>query len=305
MFFGKRTVLCLILSCILLGSLLCPSALADGGWKTFGADGWAYQKDDGSWAYGWQEIGGSWYYFGDDGWMVTGWRQIHGSWYFFYENGVMASDTMIGNDYVNLDGVWIPGSWISLEDGEWTYQYGNGSLASGWLNLNAVWYYFDESGRMITGWLNDSGTWYYLNSDGAMVTGWYNIEDTWYFFYDDGAMAHDTVIDGYTLDSSGAWVQTDETETDTQDENQTTLPTADEIKALLDSLNIDNTSTIDGFDPNALFDENGEIKLPENISLDELQSLLDSWRTQESSSSTGNSDTSNPDLSILEGLFKP
>ena len=30
---------------------------------------------------------------------------------------------------------------------------------------------------------------------------------TWYYLYSDGAMASNTVIDGYSLDASGAWIQ--------------------------------------------------------------------------------------------------
>lgn len=41
-----------------------------------------------------------------------------------------------------------------------------------------------------------------------MHTGW--LKDTngkWYYLYNNGAMAYNTVIDGYTLDASGAWIQ--------------------------------------------------------------------------------------------------
>lgn len=56
----------------------------------------------------------------------------------------------------------------------------------GWKFINGQWYYFNESGVMQTGWLSDNGKWYYLNSLGAMM--------------------HDTVIDGYTLNTSGALI---------------------------------------------------------------------------------------------------
>ena len=60
---------------------------------------------------------------------------------------------------------------------------------------------------MQTGWVKDGEQWYYLNASGAMHTGW--LKDTngkWYYLYDNGVMAHSTVIDGYKLDASGAWI---------------------------------------------------------------------------------------------------
>ena len=37
--------------------------------------------------------------------------------------------------------------------------------------------------------------------------GWYQEGDAWYYLNPDGSMAHDTVVDGYTVDSNGRWVQ--------------------------------------------------------------------------------------------------
>lgn len=67
--------------------------------------------------------------------------------------------------------------------------YGESNIATsttGWTNNNGTWYYYDANGTMKTGWLNDNGTWYFLNADGSM--------------------ASNTVIDGYTLGSDGAWI---------------------------------------------------------------------------------------------------
>lgn len=57
---------------------------------------------------------------------------------------------------------------------------------NGWSKINGTWYYLDVDGTIKTGWLNDNGTWYYLNASGAMESN--------------------TVIDGYTLGSDGAWI---------------------------------------------------------------------------------------------------
>lgn len=68
----------------------------------------------------------------------------------------------------------------------WRYTEGN-SWAIGWRLVSGNWYYFDKSGYMKTGWLQDGGKWYYLDSNGTM--------------------AKNTTINGYVLDSNGAWVQ--------------------------------------------------------------------------------------------------
>lgn len=59
-----------------------------------------------------------------------------------------------------------------------------------------------------------NGAWYYFNKrsdggvEGLMKKGWQKINGTWYYFYpSDGKMAHNTRINGYYLNSSGAWVK--------------------------------------------------------------------------------------------------
>lgn len=76
----------------------------------------------------------------------------------------------------------------------------------GWVKADNVWRYYDNNRAVKTGWFNDNGTWYYLNSDGAMKTGWLNDSGTWYYLNDNGSMASNTIIDGYTLSASGAWI---------------------------------------------------------------------------------------------------
>jgi len=50
---------------------------------------------------------------------------------------------------------------------------------------------------------NSTGWWYEEGS--SWYTGWKLIDRNWYYFYSDGYMAKDTLIDGYYLNSSGAW----------------------------------------------------------------------------------------------------
>jgi len=103
--------------------------------------GWWYQYRDNSWPKnGWAQLEynnkNSWYYFDEAGYMVTGWVTwkgrsyylnpvsdgtkgrmvcgwsfIDGNWYYFNEasdgpQGALIRDAMIGEYYVNKDGVW-------------------------------------------------------------------------------------------------------------------------------------------------------------------------------------------------------
>ena len=56
------------------------------------------------------------------------------------------------------------------------------------------------------GWVKADNVWRYYNTDRTMKTGWFNDNGTWYYLNADGSMASNTVIDGYTLDASGAWI---------------------------------------------------------------------------------------------------
>lgn len=52
---------------------------------------------------------------------------------------------------------------------------------------------------------NNTGWWY--TEGNSWATGWRVIDGNWYYFYSNGYMAHDTTIDGYYLNSNGAWTQ--------------------------------------------------------------------------------------------------
>ena len=51
---------------------------------------------------------------------------------------------------------------------------------------------------------DDKGWWYTVNN--SYAKGWKEIDGKWYYFYFNGYMAHDTVINGYKLDSDGSWI---------------------------------------------------------------------------------------------------
>lgn len=103
------------------------------------------------------------------------------------------------------------------------------SYSNGWNLINGVWYFYENNVKVINSWRKDSkGLWYFLGGDGAMVTArWIKSNDgKWYFlkadgvmatsqwikwnnksYYvgSDGSMAINTVIDGWTVGTDGAW----------------------------------------------------------------------------------------------------
>ena len=175
------------------------------GWQESGGK-WYYFASSGAMVTGWQEVGGKWYYFEGNGSMVTGWKQSGGKWYYFSGSGSMVTGwSEIGGKWYLFEnsGDMVTG-WKS-SGGKWYYFNASGAMATGWQQIGGVWYYFEGSGSMATGWKQSGSSWYYFESSGALVTGWKSIGGKWYYFYASGAMAYSTVIDGCTLDSSGAW----------------------------------------------------------------------------------------------------
>lgn len=200
-----------------------PTALK-GSWFSFGADGNPassltedryYLDGSGNVATGWRQLdspsGSGWFYFDKTaenvgknvtGWvddaghryyldpesrvMVTGWRKIDGTWYYFASDGAMVT------------------GWRKV-GGAWYYLGTDGAMKTGWQKVGGVWYYLADSGVMKTGWQKIDGVWYYFASSGAMQTGWQKVGGVWYYLKPSGAMAASEWVNGYWLNSSGAW----------------------------------------------------------------------------------------------------
>ena len=57
------------------------------------------------------------------------------------------------------------------------------------------------------GWIKGTKGWSYM-TDGIYADGWKNIDYSWYYFYKNtNFMAYDTIIDGYYINSNGAWTE--------------------------------------------------------------------------------------------------
>lgn len=99
--------------------------------------------------------------------------------------------------------------WRQWKKGGWSY-FRSGQKATGWLQLNGVWYFLGGDGMMRTGWAWNNGHWYYLSGSGTMKTGWVKTGGKWYYLAPSGRMLTGFIHDGrdwYYLDSSGAWVE--------------------------------------------------------------------------------------------------
>ena len=140
---------------------------------TWGARGWWYRYEDGSYpSSAALVIDGSTYRFDAAGYMRTGWVKDQGAWYYHSLSGAQASG-------------WVRSGvhWYYLSPA-------SGAMMMGWVQVGSTWYYLSPSdGAMATGWLKEGGYWYYLQpGSGAMVTGWLKIWGTWYHFADNGQL---------------------------------------------------------------------------------------------------------------------
>lgn len=110
---------------------------------------------------------------------------------------------LTGSRYETEDGTYLSGGWHLIR-GSWYLFDEGGFRLTGWQTDDGKRYYLGENGQMATGWFVWEGNWYYAGKDGAMQTGWVmDKPGKYYYLYEDGSMAHDTVVDGYTLDSTG------------------------------------------------------------------------------------------------------
>lgn len=87
-----------------------------------------------------------------------------------------------------------------------------------WKHDSNGWWNAEESSYSV-GWKEISGNWYYFDNNGYMKTGWIKYNNKWYYLNNDGSIAKNTTIEGYILDSNGAWIQTAQNSSSTSIEN--------------------------------------------------------------------------------------
>lgn len=157
---------------------------------------------------GWDLVNGSsWVYIGADGTLVKGWVN-DGGWY--YMNPIMAK-----NDSWNIDGTlyyfYSDGHYVEIT-GNGFYRYGdsciyveNGTVATGWKQINGNWHYFDEgNGYMYAnGYGYVDGDKYLFDHNGVMLSGgWIQYGPYWYYADASGKLA----ADGYKVINGTAYV---------------------------------------------------------------------------------------------------
>ena len=176
-----------------------------------------------------------WMYIDSEGKVSTGWTQIDGTWYYFsaadYYYGIMSTSSVEEGYYFTEDGSLATGGWysdwywIDEEKGEWDatwrYVYSDGTVASGWTQIDGTWYYFntgkdtyDIGGKTYTFWYSGMAKdeyvdGYYLDKNGVMdssaTASWYQDSNGWYFMDTNGWYPANTslFIDGMLYDFDG------------------------------------------------------------------------------------------------------
>lgn len=120
----------------------------------------------------------------NNGWIVF---MGHGH---YYRQGVQIDES-----------VW-PGKWDNnIQKAKETIEY----LINNGVRIITVKEALKEKACTKLGWNSYQNNWYYLKNDSSLASGWEKINNKWYYFYPSGQMAANVTIDGYILDSQGAW----------------------------------------------------------------------------------------------------
>ncbi|WP_190284987.1 N-acetylmuramoyl-L-alanine amidase family protein [Bacillus sp. S3] len=92
---------------------------------------WYYLASSGEMATGWQKVNGTWYYLASNGVMKTGWQIVNGTWYYLVGSGAMKTGWLLdGNDWYYLASSGAMKTGWQLVNGKWYYLYSNGEMAS-------------------------------------------------------------------------------------------------------------------------------------------------------------------------------
>ena len=153
------------------------------GWQVIGGKT-CWFGTDGVISSGVEKIGGKTYLLNADGSVTTGWDASHGTEKYYYEK--TAGGKHIGQmaeGFANIDGKPY-------------YFTDSGAMKKGFFEVNGFLYYGGQDGVLRRGWQTVSGKKYYFWPDtgnghyrGTAAKGWKNIDGKNYYFYPSGTMA--------------------------------------------------------------------------------------------------------------------
>ncbi len=87
-------------------------------------------------------------------------------------------------------------------------------------------------------WRQDNNGWRYTEGNSYVKGTWKLVDGNWYYFFADGYMAYNTSIDGYYVNSSGAWVsKSNSSSSETATSSETKIATSSNPKYTVSSIN--------------------------------------------------------------------
>lgn len=138
---------------------------------------------------GWSYVDGAWYYY-ENGAPRTGW---------FYHNGVdyyLQEDGSVTTGWAEINGKMRYFTATGTMRTGWVitkegpvYLLSNGAMAQGWINLDGNRSWFNENGTQGQGWLTQEEGQYYLDTSGRPVVGWLTLPEGKLFFGEDGLLS--------------------------------------------------------------------------------------------------------------------
>ena len=118
----------------------------------------------------------------------TTWVKVDSDWYFYEEGTLQTGWKEINGKWYFLDDEGIMQTGWQAVDGKWYFLNSNGSMKTGWKQEDGKWFFLQSTGAMKTGWKKIRGQWYFFKANGVMHTGWKLLGDKWYYFNADGVM---------------------------------------------------------------------------------------------------------------------
>ena len=124
---------------------------------------------------------------------------------------VLRSKSVVGSEkatkWVQNDGLNNWSKWYyTWDEYDWVFVNADGTLKTGWADINKASFFFNSDGIMQTGWVKKNGKDVYLLPEdygnfkmGSMITGWYQMDKVWWYFAPDGSK-----FTGW-LNNKGTW----------------------------------------------------------------------------------------------------